>query len=63
MTAVVNIEKLRAMLAELYSDDGNQFLRSPQPYLGGDTPEQAILAGRLDEVEAHVQRVLDGVFV
>jgi putative toxin-antitoxin system antitoxin component (TIGR02293 family) len=62
LAALLNLdEHLRDTFTD--SEAAREWLRAPNPYLGGLTPADALRAGRADRVEAALEALDSGVFV
>ncbi len=62
LAALLNLDE---HLRDTFTDweAARQWLRAPNPYLGGLTPADALRAGRADRVEAALEALDSGVFV
>ena len=62
LAALLNLdEHLRVTFTD--REAAREWLRAPNPYLGGLTPSDALRAGRADRVEAALEVLDSGVFV
>ncbi len=62
LAALLNLDE---HLRDTFTDReaAREWLRAPNPYLGGLTPADALRAGRADRVEAALEALDSGVFV
>ena len=62
LAALLNLDE---HLRDTFTDReaAREWLRAPNPYLGGLTPSDALRAGRADRVEAALEALDSGVFV